>query len=290
MAHMNQSAVFVKPRQEIKLDKIESSATGQFKNEEEAKEKLLLDINELSDLQERLFAEAKHAVLVIFQGMDTSGKDSMIKHVMSGVNPQGCEVHSFKAPTSEEHRHGYLWRHSLVLPGRGKIGIFNRSYYEEVTISRVHRDVLQSENLSNEDSNGEIWKRRFEEINNFEKYLTENGYVVLKFFLHICAKEQKERLLKRIEDPKKHWKFDVSDIREREYWSDYQKAYEDAFNHTSTKWAPWIIVPSDHKWSARMTVAQIIVETLDRLKPRYPKLTPAGEEQLKKAKKLLIRE
>lgn len=266
----------------IRLSQIDTKSTGSFKKEDEAKEQLLRDAEKLADLQERLFAEGKRSVLVIFQGMDTSGKDSMIKHVMSGVNPQGCEVHSFKAPTAEEVRHGYMWRHSLVLPARGKIGIFNRSYYEEVTIARVHSDLHEKQK--------NIWKHRFEDINNFEKYLSHNDFIVLKFFLHISPEEQKKRLLRRIEDTKRHWKFDVSDIREREFWDDYQAAYEDAFNHTNTEWAPWIMVPSDHKWSARVQVAQRIVAALEDLDPQFPKLSPSGEEQLKKAKKLLSQE
>lgn len=283
------SAIFLYSKDKIRLEKVPGSSTGKFKKEVETREQLETDIEKLAALQEKLYAEGKRALLVVFQGMDTSGKDSMIKHVMSGINPQGCEVHSFKAPTPEEHRHGYLWRHSLALPSRGKIGIFNRSYYEDVTIARVHHEVLKSENLP-KDQDPKIWHKRFEEINAFENYLSNNGYVILKFFLHISAAEQKKRLLKRIEDPDKHWKFDVSDIREREYWDAYQSAYEDAFNHTSTDHAPWIIVPADHKWSARASVAHIIVEAIERLKPRYPELTPSGKAALKKAKKLLSRE
>jgi PPK2 family polyphosphate:nucleotide phosphotransferase len=278
---MEHSAVIVSGRKKVKLKQIDTAATGSFRDEEAAKEKLQQDILKLAELQEMLFAEGKQGLLVIFQGMDTSGKDSVIKHVMSGVNPQGCGVHSFKAPTPEENRHDYLRRHSMALSGRGKISIFNRSYYEDVTIARVHQKALKS---------GKLWEHRFEEINNFEKYLTENGYLILKFFLHISPEIQKERLLKRIEDPKKHWKFDVSDIREREFWSDYQSAYQDAFNHTSTDYAPWIVVPADYKWSARVTVAHLIVEALERMKPRYPSLSVAGEAQLKKARKLLNQE
>lgn len=288
---MEHSATIISDKQKVKLDQIDTASTKPHKVESDAKEELLRDVEALSEHQETLYAEGARSVLVILQGMDTSGKDSIIKHVMRGVNPQGCVVHSFKAPSQEELHHDYLWRHVRVLPSKGKIGIFNRSYYEDVTIVRVHRDILKNSNLRATDAvDPEIWKRRFDEINNFEKYLTQNGVVILKIFLHISPDEQKKRLLKRIEDPKKHWKFDVSDIRERQHWKHYQDAYEDAFNHTSTPWAPWIIVPSDHKWSARVTVAHLMVEAFERMKPQYPKLSPAGEEQLKTAKKLLVAE
>lgn len=264
----------------IQLSKIATATTATFKSEEEAKEELESGLSRLADLQEMLFAESQRSLLVIFQGMDTSGKDSMIKHVMTGMNPQGCDVHSFKTPSVEENRHDYLRRYMLALPEHGKIGIFNRSYYEDVTIVRVHQPKTKMRE----------WQRRFDEINNFEKYLTENGYTILKFFLHISREEQRKRLLKRIEDPNKHWKFDVSDIREREYWKDYQRVYEDAINHTNKANAPWIILPSDLKWSARLSVANSLVKTLEKMKPRFPKLSATGETQLKKARKLLSRE
>jgi PPK2 family polyphosphate:nucleotide phosphotransferase len=274
--------------EKIRLKKIDSTYTGAFKNEEEAKEKLAKDIKKLSHLQEILYAEGRRSVLIIFQGMDTSGKDSMIKHVMRGVNPQGCEVHSFKAPSHEELAHGYLWRCQQLVPARGKIGIFNRSYYEEVTIARVHRAILEAQDLPLGSMGKNLWKRRFEEINQFEEYLTQNGTVVLKFFLHISEDEQKKRILERIQDPQKHYKFDVSDIREREYWKKYLQAYEDAFAHTHSKWAPWHIVTADHKWSARVRVAEVIVKTLEGMKLKFPHLTKQGEENLKKARSLLL--
>lgn len=258
-----------------------------FASKEQAQDSVAANVKALSDLQEKLFAEGKHAVLILFQGMDTSGKDSMIKHVMSGVNPQGCKVHSFKAPTAEEISHGYLWRHSAALPAKGRIGIFNRSYYEEVTIARVHKEVLESENVPQK-NHKTIWAQRYEEINNFEKYLVANGFCLLKFFLHISGEEQTKRLLKRVNDPDHHWKFDVSDIREREFWNDYQNAYEQAFIHTSSAWAPWHIIPADDKWDARATVSGILVRTLQTLNPQFPKLTPEGERNLARAKKLLL--
>lgn len=276
---MEHPAIVLTGHKKIKLKQVNSKATKPFKNEEDAKEKLANDIKKLADLQEKLFAEGKRALLIVFQGMDTSGKDSMIKHVMSGTNPQGCDVHSFKRPTPEELQHDYLWRHNLALPVRGKIGIFNRSYYEDVTVVRVHKPG----------DHKKLWLTRFDEINNFESYLTQNGCTILKFFLHVSEEEQKKRLLARIDDKNKHWKFDVSDISEREYWDDYQEAYEDVLTYTSTRKSPWIIIPADFKWSARMTVAHFIVSALEKIGPQFPKLSAAREAEIKKARKLLLR-
>lgn len=274
---MEHPAIVLTGHKKVKLKQINSKTTLPFKNEEAGKEKLASDIKKLAELQEKLFAESKQALLIVFQGMDTSGKDSTIKHVMSGINPQGCEVHSFKRPTSEEQLHDYLWRHNVALPQKGKIGIFNRSYYEDVTVVRVHKPG----------NHKKLWLNRFEEINNFERYLTDNGFTILKFFLHLSEEEQKERLLARIDDKNKHWKFDVSDISEREYWKEYQKAYEDVLKHTSTKNAPWIIVPADFKWSARLTAAHFIVKALEKIGPQFPKMTSQRETEIKKARKLL---
>jgi PPK2 family polyphosphate:nucleotide phosphotransferase len=274
-------------QEKLKLKNISSQATDFFKNKKEAQKKLQKDVEKLSKLQEVLYAENKHALLLIFQGMDTSGKDSMIKHVMSGINPQGCEVHSFKPPSAEELSHDYLWRCAKLVPGKGKIGIFNRSYYEEVTIARVHHEILSKENLSTKLTKNHLWERRCQEISNYEKYLNENGITILKFFLHISENEQKQRILKRIEDKTKHWKFDVSDIREREYWDKYIEAYEKAISLTSTDFAPWHIVPSDQKMNARISVAEIIVKKLQQMKLAYPQLSTQGEIDLKKAKELL---
>lgn len=273
----HKSHIVVTKKTSLKLSQVDTKATAAFASEEDAKQKLSRDIAKLADLQERLFAEGKKAVLVIFQGMDTSGKDSTIKHVMSGLNPQGCHVTSFKTPSSEERRHDFLRRYVLALPGRGKIGIFNRSYYEDVTITRVHQELKGEQ----------IWSQRFDQIARFEEYLSDNGYAICKFFLHVSKEEQRQRLLKRIADPNKHWKFDWSDIRERESWTKYQHAYEEAIRNTASTFAPWIIIPADHKWSARLLVADVLVETLESLRPRYPKLTSESATKLKHARKLL---
>jgi len=276
---MEHPAIVLSGQKKVRLKQVNAKSTSPFKDEVAAKQKLAADIGKLGELQEMLFAEGKKGLLVLLQGMDTSGKDGVIKHVMSGINPQGCEVHSFKRPTPDELRHDYLWRHVIALPVKGKVGIFNRSYYEDVTIVRVHQPELPHK----------VWLKRFEEINNFESYLSDNGYVILKFFLHLSEQEQKDRLLKRIDDPNKHWKFDVSDVTEREYWDEYQTAYQDVFNHTSTKCAPWIIVPADHKWSAHVTVAHFVVSALEKIDPHYPKMSRKRETEIKKARKLLTR-
>ena len=234
-----------------------------------------------------LYAQDTHALLLIFQAMDAAGKDGTIKHVMSGVNPQGCDVSSFKAPSSEELNHDYLWRSSKRLPERGRIGIFNRSYYEEVLVVRVHPEILEAERLPSAVRGKGIWKRRFEDINNFEKYITDNGIVVLKFFLNVSKAEQKKRFLERIDRPEKNWKFSASDAKERAFWDDYQQAYEDAFNHTSTAWAPWYIIPADHKWFTRMAVAGIILDTLKKLKLRYPTVSEDRNQELLQAREIL---
>jgi PPK2 family polyphosphate:nucleotide phosphotransferase len=209
---------------------------------------------------------------------------------MSGVNPQGCQVYSFKGPSSEELRHDYLWRTTRCLPERGRIGIFNRSYYEEVLVVRVHPELLASQHLSPKEGGPHLWKRRFEEINNFERYITHNGIVVLKFFLNVSRKEQKKRFLKRIEQKEKNWKFSAADIRERQVWDKYMIAYEEIFSHTSTPWAPWFVVPADHKWFTRLCVSQIIVATLKALALKYPKLTKEQLDELEKAKQELLKE
>ena len=274
-------------QEKLKLKNISSNSDDIFKSKKEAQQKLKKDIEKLAELQEVLYAENKTALLVIFQGMDTSGKDSMIKHVMTGINPQGCEVHSFKPPSAEELSHDYLWRCAKWAPAKGQIGIFNRSYYEEVTIARVHHELISKENLPAKLTKHHLWDQRCEEINNYEKYLSENGTTILKFFLHISEDEQKQRILKRINDKSKHWKFDVSDIREREYWDKYATAYEKAISLTSTDFAPWRIVPSDQKMNARIAVAEVIVKKLQQMKLSYPKLSAKGESDLKKAKALL---
>jgi PPK2 family polyphosphate:nucleotide phosphotransferase len=216
-----------------------------------------------------------------------AGKDNTIKHVMSGINPQGCQVHSFKAPSTEELNHSYLWRCSKALPERGKIGIFNRSYYEEILVTRVHPEILEQRPLSVSLIDNNIWKRRFEEINNFEKYLVDNGTVVLKFFLNVSKEEQKDRFLERINRPEKNWKFSVNDAKERSFWNDYMTVYEDMFNHTSTKYAPWYIIPADRKWFTRLVVAGIIYTKLQELDLKYPKVSKEKHQELLQAKAML---
>ena len=241
----------------------------------------------LAEYQDRLYAQNTYALLVILQAMDAAGKDGTIKHVMSGLNPQGCQVCNFKAPSEEELDHDYLWRCSKALPERGTIGIFNRSYYEEVLVARVHPEVLERQQLPPETRDKSIWKRRFQEINNFESYLVDNGIVVLKFFLNVSKDEQKKRFLERIDLPEKNWKFSISDARDRAFWDDYIKAYEDCLSNTNTKWAPWHIIPADHKPFTRLAVAYFIYQKLKELDVRYPKITREQRQQLLEAKHIL---
>ena len=255
-----------------------------------AMEKLEEGIRLLAEWQEKLYADDTYALLIILQAMDAAGKDSTIKHVMSGVNPQGVTVTSFKEPSLEELDHDYLWRNMKALPERGRIGIFNRSYYEEVLITRVHPELLEQQKLPRHVRKEGIWKQRFREINNFEKYLADNGIIVLKFFLNVSREEQKKRFLKRLDDPDKHWKFSPADIRERDYWDEYIDAYEELINHTSTEWAPWYIIPADHKWVTRLAVAAIIHNTLADLKVDYPAVSEAARKELALARKQLERE
>ena len=232
----------------------------------------------LDELQERLYAEHQWAVLVVLQGLDAAGKDGVIEHVMSGVNPQGCDVHPFKAPSQLELDHDFLWRAAIVLPRRGHIGIFNRSYYEEVLVVRVHKDILAHEGLPPELITDDIWKERYEDINGFERHLARNGTVPLKFFLNVSREEQKKRLLERIDDPAKQWKFNAGDIAERKLWDQYMTAYEDMIRATATDHAPWYVVPADHKWVARLVVASAIIERIEAINPKFPMLS---QEQLR---------
>jgi len=227
-------------------------------------------IERLSKAQERLYAQNTWAVLILFQAMDAAGKDSTIKHVMSGVNPQGCQVYSFKAPSAEELDHDFLWRSAKALPERGRIGIHNRSYYEEVIVTRVHPELLERQQLPDTDRSSHFWKRRFESINHFEEHLYNSGTLVLKFFLHISKKEQRERFLARLEEPQKWWKFSPADLNERAHWDDYASAYEEVFEHTSTDRSQWFVVPADHKWFTRLAVAEIICDALDDLDLKFP--------------------
>jgi PPK2 family polyphosphate:nucleotide phosphotransferase len=281
--------MLVSPSQKIDLADYDSAYTGEFLDKEAAKIKLAAGIEKLAEYQQVLYAHNKFAVLVIFQAMDAAGKDSTIKHVMSGINPQGCQVFSFQAPSVEELDRDYLWRIHKSLPERGRIGIFNRSHYEEVLITRVHPELLTAQNLPHLNLN-KIWHQRFEEINDFERYLTNNGTIIIKFFLHLSKHEQKRRFLERIETPAKNWKFSAADIKERAHWDDYQAAYTDMLNHTSTKSAPWYIIPADRKWFTRLAVADIICNRLKELNLTYPTLTSPQIEQLSAAKQILERE
>jgi len=254
-----------------------------------AKEALALGVNVLAGLQDVLYAQDRWAVLLIFQAMDAAGKDGAIKHVMSGVNPQGCDVHSFKSPSAEELDHDYLWRAMKVLPNRGHIGIFNRSYYEETLVVRVHPEFLHGQKLPPELITKGIWEERFSDIRNFERYLANNGIAVCKFFLHVSKKEQKRRFLERLETPEKNWKFSSADLAERGFWDEYQEAYQDMIQNTAAKHAPWYVVPADNKWFTRVVVAAAVIDTLAALDLKYPKV---GEDKLKElaaAKKALLK-
>ncbi len=255
-----------------------------------AKEALAMGVEALAKLQELLYAQDQWAMLLIFQAMDAAGKDSAIKHVMSGVNPQGCQVYAFKTPNSEELDHDFLWRCMKRLPERGRIGIFNRSYYEEVLVVRVHPEFLAQQKLPRELVTKNIWKQRYEDIRTIERYLTRNGIVIRKFFLHVSKKEQKKRFLERLEKPEKHWKFSEADVQERQYWDQYMEAYEDMIRHTATKHAPWYVVPADNKWFTRCVVAAAVIETLAGLHLRFPELDQAKRKELAAAKEVLLRE
>ena len=287
---MDRAIFMVPPNRKFTLAGHDPASTGTFKKKEDAVEKLESDIETLESLQDVLYAQDRYALLVIFQAMDAAGKDGAIKHVMSGLNPQGCQVFSFKAPSAEELDHDFLWRCMKSLPERGRIGIFNRSYYEEVLVVRVHPEFLEKEKLPIGFEGKELWKRRFEEINNFERYLVRNGIVVLKFFLNVSKDEQKRRFLERIEKPEKNWKFSVADAEERKYWDNYMEAYEEALRHTSTDWAPWYVIPADHKWFTRVAVADILLTTLKSFHLQYPKVSKERKAELQKIRSQLQRQ
>ena len=278
-----------KPNSKIILSQFSTKDTVDLKSKDEAKDRLEKNVEKMTELQDKLYASDKYSVLLIFQAMDAAGKDSTIKHVMSGLNPQGTQVSSFKQPSKEEIDHGYLWRIEKALPERGRIGIFNRSHYEEVLVVKVH-NLLKYQQLPEELIDKNVWQRRYEQICNFEKYLHENGTKVIKFFLHVSKDEQKERFLARIDDSSKNWKFSAADIEERKYWDDYQKAYEEAISATSKKYAPWYIIPADKKWFARLLVSEIIVENLKSLNLEYPKLSKEQIAELQKCKEKLLEE
>ena len=286
---------FIKPfrvehGKHFRLKDYDPGETRGLKSNEDAVELLEHGIDQMAELQDRLYAQDRWALLLMFQAMDAAGKDSAIKHVMSGVNPQGCEVHSFKQPSAEELDHDYLWRASKVMPRRGHIGIFNRSYYEEVLVVRVHDDLLKNERQPPQLVTRHIWKERFEDLANFERYLTRQGTVIRKFFLHVSKEEQKRRFVERLKEPRKNWKLSPADVRERERWDDYQSAYEEMIAHTASEHSPWYIVPADNKWFTRVVVAEVIVETLENLNLRYPKLDAAQRKEMKAAMEQLSRE
>jgi PPK2 family polyphosphate:nucleotide phosphotransferase len=254
--------------------------------------KVILEENlkELAEAQELLYADDRYAVLIVLQAMDAAGKDGTIKHVMSGVNPQGCQVFSFKKPSTEELDHNFLWRCMKALPERGRIGIFNRSYYEEVLVVKVHPELLEAQQLPAGKRGKGFWDERYEDINAFERHLVRNGTIVLKFFLNVSKDEQKQRFLERLERPDKHWKFSPADVAERAFWDQYMEAYEEALSATSTRWAPWYIIPADHKWAARALVADIVTNTIQGLRLRYPEVTDEQKKALAAARARLLAE
>jgi len=280
----------VRPGAAVQLRKIDTRDSGGVSGKQEARTLLAEGIERLAELQDVLYADNRYGLLLIFQAMDAAGKDSAIKHVMSGINPQGCQVFSFKAPSVQELDHDYLWRCLKAMPERGRIGIFNRSYYEEVLVVRVHPELLERQKLPPDAQGPKIWKHRFEDITSIERYLTRNGFVIRKFFLHVSKEEQKKRFLQRIDRSDKNWKFSIQDVQEREHWEDYQHAYEELLAHTSTDWAPWYVVPADRKWFTRLVIAGVIIETLESLGLRYPSLDERGLALLQEARTRLEQE
>lgn len=276
----------------FRLKDIDPGDTLHLQSEDKprAKEVLASGVQLLAELQDMLYAQDRWSVLIILQAMDAAGKDGAIKHIMSGVNPQGCQVHSFKAPSPEDLDHDYLWRCMKDLPNRGNMGIFNRSYYEETLVVRVHQEFLAKQKLPPELVTKNIWNERFQDIRNVESYLTRNGIIVRKFFLHVSKDEQERRFMERIENPDKNWKFSSSDIKERAYWEDYMKAYEDMIRNTATKEAPWYVVPADNKWFTRLVVAAAIIDALASLDLHYPKVDKQKLDELAEARKTLLNE
>jgi PPK2 family polyphosphate:nucleotide phosphotransferase len=272
----------------FRLKDFDSADTGHWHSKEHAEEALQQGIARTAELQSELYAQDNWALLLIFQAMDAAGKDGAIKHVMSGVNPQGCQVYSFKTPSDIELQHDFLWRTTHCLPERGHIGIFNRSYYEEVLVVRVHPEILKSEKTPPFLVGKKIWEERFEDIRSFERHMARNGTVIRKFFLNLSKKEQKQRFLARLDEPEKNWKFSAADIHERKYWDDYQDAYEDMIRNTATEEAPWYVVPADNKWFTRLVVSTVVVDTLESLELSYPKVDEAKRKELEAAKKILI--
>lgn len=284
----------VKPEGKVDLKKISTEPSGKALEKEEAKTRLAESRERLAEIQDMFYAHNKYAVLIIFQAMDAAGKDGAVKHIMSGFNPLGVKVYSFKAPNSNELDHNYFWRHQLALPARGEIAIHNRSHYENVLVTRVHPEYVLNENIPGiedvKDVNKEFWNDRFKQIRRFEKNLSENGTVILKFFLHVSKKEQKKRFLDRIDNPGKNWKFSASDIKERGFWDEYQKAYNEALSETSTKESPWFVIPADDKRYARLAIASVITEEFEKIKIHYPKVSEKQKAELQKIKAQLLAE
>jgi len=287
---MNHDNFIVPPGKRIDLKDFDPGFSGKYNDKDDAAGKLEEDLGKLEELQGILYAQGLYSVLIILQAMDAAGKDSVIKHVMSGMNPQGVLVTSFKVPSAEEMRHDFLWRCVKALPERGEIGIFNRSYYEEVLVVRVHPEILVNQPLPPELKGKDVWTHRYESINAFERHLTRNGTLILKFFLHVSKEEQKKRFLERINKPEKNWKFSYGDLKGRAVWGEFMKAYEEMLNHTSTEWAPWYVVPADHKWFTRMVIADVITDCLKRVKLAYPELTEQHTKELSMARKELEQE
>ena len=273
----------------IKLKDFSTSDKGTFKNKEEGLVRLGENIEIISELQNKLYADNTYSILIIFQAMDAAGKDGTMKHVFSGINPQGFQIYNFKQPSSEELDHGYLWRTAKSMPERGRIGVFNRSYYEDVLVVKVH-NLLAAQNLPKSRMYKDIWQKRYHHIREQERYLYENGIIPIKFFLNVSKEVQKERFLERIEDPAKNWKFSAADVAERKFWDNYQDAYEDAINNTSTEHAPWYVIPADKKWFTKFAVSEIIKKTLEDLKLKYPEIDKNQKSELKKYKEALLKE
>jgi len=271
----------------FRLKDFDPTFTGHWKSKEHAEDALAQGIARTADLQDMLYAQDNWSVLLIFQAMDAAGKDGAVKHVMSGVNPQGCQVHSFKAPSEQELQHDFLWRTTVDLPERGHIGIFNRSYYEEVLVVRVHSDILKGQKTPPSLVGKDIWDERFEDIRCFERHMARSGTVIRKFFLNLSKKEQRKRFLARLDEPEKNWKFSAGDIHERKYWDEYQEAYEEMIGNTSTEHAPWYVVPADNKWFSRLVISTVLVDTLESLKLCYPKVDEVKRKELAAARKIL---
>ncbi len=288
--HLDPSPYIIRPGRRVDLSKMSTSSTGRFRKKRSARDSLAEDVTDLREAQARLYASQKQGVLILFQALDAAGKDGTIKHVMSGVNPQGCNVHSFKAPNAEERLHHFLWRPVRYLPPRGMIALFNRSYYEEVLVVRVHPRFLDNQFVPGDLRGDKLWERRFNEINQFEERLSAEGITVIKFFLHVSRAEQKARFMERLDNPEKHWKFSAADVAERQHWDTYRRAFEQMLSATSTKVAPWYVVPADKKWFTRACVADIIVSRMEELKLEYPNVTPEEKDALKAARETLLRE